>query len=394
MLVKPYLSMKESVDFVFELTGEKINWSTLEELSNVEQLTPVFLFSGYVGCPDGEEIHYDKMKAYFTHNDFFMHQTKNYETYSMFGDADVTEWIEIYSPFIIQNIIKHQSRAYNVSDEVFLFKNLPIGKIDKLDDLKYSRIDFDDVRFSRDELISVFNIKQNKKTAQDELDFYLGAMDKLTERAKSQIKQPSSRSPIEHQRLLIGYSLFTPHHIACLLSNSNPAYEQNNDEYNAYKDLVNNALEAENLNPINDKNQIPAQQVKYWLADFGFVYDNFNDNLPSRLNQPSQQLIDAQHKIADLEQQLAQANEAIVELKRDSVDSDKALYLTPAINIMNKVITEFWINYDPDQPAPKQSTITNWITDNFNGISPALALNIDKVCRHDSAKSGGKYKIR
>ena len=76
MLVKPYLSMRDAVDFVFELTGEQINWSTLEELSNVEQLTPVFLFSGYVSYPDINQktIRYDKMKAYFTHDDFFMHQ--------------------------------------------------------------------------------------------------------------------------------------------------------------------------------------------------------------------------------------------------------------------------------------------------------------------------------
>ena len=62
------------------------------------------------------------------------------------------------------------------------------------------------------------------------------------------------------------------------------------------------------------------------------------------------------------------------------------------MQIMNKVITQFWINYDPSQPAPKQSTITKWITDNFDNISPALALNIDKVCRHSDARSGGKYK--
>jgi hypothetical protein len=62
------------------------------------------------------------------------------------------------------------------------------------------------------------------------------------------------------------------------------------------------------------------------------------------------------------------------------------------MNIMNEVITRFWSKYDPNQPAPKQSTITKWITDNFDGISDALALNIDKVCRHSSARSGGKYK--
>lgn len=106
VLIKEYLSMQETIDFVFERTGEKIDYSTLEELSNVNQLTPVFLFSGYVGYPvDGVTV-YEKMKAYFTHDDFFMHKTRNYQSYSMYGDCDAPEWIEIDTPFTIQRILK------------------------------------------------------------------------------------------------------------------------------------------------------------------------------------------------------------------------------------------------------------------------------------------------
>lgn len=98
-----------------------------------------------------------------------------------------------------------------------------------------------------------------------------------------------------------------------------------------------------------------------------------------------------QPKMTDTTQKLADA-QAKADFKQASPDSDKSLYTTPAINVMNEVITEFWINYSPDQPAPKQSTIIAWITGNFDDISTALALNIDKVCRHPDAKSGGKYK--
>lgn len=279
--------MQETVDFVFELTGEKINWSTLEELSNVEQLTPVFLFSGYVSYPDinHKTIRYDKMKAYFTHDDFFMHKTRNYESYSMHSNADVPEWIEIHSPFTIQNIIKHQSSAYEVHDEVFLFKNPPIGELDKLDDLKYSQIDFDDVRFSRNELIVIFDIKPEKRTAQNEFDFYLGAMGAIKERASAEISRRSKLSLVGNQKILASYALFTPHHIACFLSNENPAYEQNNNMYCAYLDMVKNAIEADVLKPINEKEQLSTEQVKEWLANNNFVYRGFNDGTPTYADQ-------------------------------------------------------------------------------------------------------------
>ncbi|MFZ3074740.1 MAG: hypothetical protein WA114_01015 [Psychrobacter glacincola] len=109
---------------------------------------------------------------------------------------------------------------------------------------------------------------------------------------------------------------------------------------------------------------------------------------PETIEQFREALAAANAKIVDLDSQLTQAR---VDFEQ-AIINNKALYTTPAINIMNAVITEFWINYHPDQPAPKQSTITKWIIDNFDGISDALALNIDKVCRHSDARSGGKYK--
>ena len=109
---------------------------------------------------------------------------------------------------------------------------------------------------------------------------------------------------------------------------------------------------------------------------------------PETIEQFREALAAANAKIVDLHSQLPQAR---VDFEQ-AIINNKALYTTPAINIMNAVITEFWINYHPDQPAPKQSTITKWIIDNFDGISDALALNIDKVCRHSDARSGGKYK--
>lgn len=184
----------------------------------------------------------------------------------------------------------------------------------------------------------------------------------------------------EHQKLLITYALFTPRQIACLLTDYNPAYNHNDDFYNARLDMVENAIQVDTLIPINSEEQIIAKQVKEWLAHHNFIFEGFNDNLQIDINDLDNLAIDYQKRIAELEQEVAQAK------------SNENSYTTPAINIMNKVIIEFWIDYDPSQPAPKQSTITTWIIDNFDGTSDALALNIDKVCRHSDARSGGKYK--
>ena len=344
MLVQEYLSIRQAIDFVFELTGEKIDGSTLEELSNIEKLTPVFLFSGYVGYPDDKSIRYDKMKAYFTHDDFFMHQTRNYESYSMYGDADVPEWIEIHSPFTIQSIIKQQSQAYSVSDEVFLFKNPPIGELDKLDDLKYSHIDFDEVRFSRNELINVFNVKRSYENAQNEFEFYMNAAKTIRDSVTADMNARRDLiEPTGSQRLLISYALFTPHEITCLLSNSNPAYTHNdNDKYNAYRDMVSKAIEAKALNPIDDKEQIPAEQIKSWLARYNFIIRGFNDNLsndtdkipaptvtqtqPPNNEQLIKRLTAANAKIAELENQLAQANAALADKPADDSTEQDHLY--------------------------------------------------------------------
>lgn len=404
MLVQEYLSIRQAIDFVFELTGEKIDGSTLEELSNIEKLTPVFLFSGYVGYPDDKSIRYDKMKAYFTHDDFFMHQTRNYESYSMYSDADAPEWIEIHSPFTIQSIIKQQSQAYSVSDEVFLFKSPPIGELDKLDDLKYSHIDFDEVRFSRNELINVFNVKRSYENAQNEFEFYMNAAKTIRDSVTADMNARRDLiEPTGSQRLLISYALFTPHEITCLLSNSNPAYTHNdNDKYNAYRDMVSKAIEAKALNPINDKEQIPAEQIKSWLARYNFIIRGFNDNLsndtdkipaptvtqtqPPNNEQLIKRLTAANAKIAELENQLAQANAALADKPAD----DKELAPNSQVKVTHMlyaILKEHGYDLSPpkgkgvanDQIVAASQTYKSPVTRNFvaNWLERAHQLDID-----------------
>ncbi|KAB1851984.1 hypothetical protein F4W09_15455 [Acinetobacter tandoii] len=71
-------------------------------------------------------------------------------------------------------------------------------------------------------------------------------------------------------------------------------------------------------------------------------------------------------------------------------------YTTPALEVVQLVIREFWEEYDPDagSPPPKQEFVKQWIADNHPQIeSDALRKAIDQICRHPIAKSGGNKKI-
>lgn len=71
-------------------------------------------------------------------------------------------------------------------------------------------------------------------------------------------------------------------------------------------------------------------------------------------------------------------------------------YTTPALEVVQKVIKEFWEDFDPNNglPPPKQEYVKQWIADNHPQIdSDVLRVAIDKICRHPNAKSGGYKKI-
>lgn len=154
---------------------------------------------------------------------------------------------------------------------------------------------------------------------------------------------------------------------------------------------------------LEDKLNIPVlkfSNIKFLKLDIDNVIEQIRshsqykplNSTHAEIEKPINDDNEVQARVLELTVKLEEAKTEIALLKKDTLSIDKYLYTTPAIDIMDKVIKEFWIDYDPSQPAPKQSTITAWITDNFNDISSALALNIDKVCRHSSARSGGKYK--
>lgn len=82
---------------------------------------------------------------------------------------------------------------------------------------------------------------------------------------------------------------------------------------------------------------------------------------------------------------------------QSQADKPKALpvigeYTTPAMQAMNAVINEFWIDYTPDKIPPKQENVINWIMENY-GFSRNLSLAIEQVARPESAKTGGNKAV-
>lgn len=97
------------------------------------------------------------------------------------------------------------------------------------------------------------------------------------------------------------YELFTPEKIACLLTDSNPAYNHNNDDYNARLDMVSNAIDAGKLTYINSKDEISVEQIKIWLRNNKIIFEGFNDNLSL---EQSMQVTKLQKRIDELEKEL------------------------------------------------------------------------------------------
>lgn len=139
----------------------------------------------------------------------------------------------------------------------------------------------------------------------------------------------------EHQLLMKDYPSFTPHELACFLSDKDPDYINNNNftDFNLSERLVYKALSNGYLSK-NDNDEIKTQEAKEYLYSIGKIYKGFNDNLPpatadkighatitqttptdSQLSQQvasQQPTIESQAKeIADLKVQLASASETI-----------------------------------------------------------------------------------
>lgn len=127
----------------------------------------------------------------------------------------------------------------------------------------------------------------------------------------------------ENQKLMRYFETFTPHDLACFIVDYNPAYNQNDDDFNKAYLLVSKAVNAGVLKP-NTQNEIPKEQVKQYLKSLDWIYKGFNDNLPpatddkighATLTQTMPTNSQLSQQVADLKAQLASATDTIASLQ-------------------------------------------------------------------------------
>lgn len=127
----------------------------------------------------------------------------------------------------------------------------------------------------------------------------------------------------ENQKLMRYFETFTPHDLTCFIVDYNPAYNQNDDDFNKAYLLVSKAVNAGVLKP-NAQNEIPKEQVKEYLKSLDWIYKGFNDNLPpvtadkighATITQTMPTDSQLSQKVADLNAQLASATDTIASLQ-------------------------------------------------------------------------------
>lgn len=89
--------------------------------------------------------------------------------------------------------------------------------------------------------------------------------------------------------------------------------------------------------------------------------------------------IKLKERITELEQQLKQSSQ--------QSKTPNAKYTTDAMEALNAVVDKYWLDYDPEQKnATKQHTIKEFVKEKYPMITDSMALWIDKIARHPSAK--------
>lgn len=121
----------------------------------------------------------------------------------------------------------------------------------------------------------------------------------------------------EYQKQLITYDDFTPEQIICLIIDRDPNYVIYDREFRSYWNMIESAINIEELTAFNEGMQIEAEQVKVWLAQNNYIYEGFNDHIQTDpvayIKQLTERLSAEKLKVAELESQLKEAKSKLAD---------------------------------------------------------------------------------
>lgn len=167
-------------------------------------------------------------------------------------------------------------------------------------------------------------------------------------------------------------------------------YREFQDEYFELK--IFDSLEIEHLTSNSDKlsqgdkgnitgnNDFSDQLVTEVPCELVFISRiELDALLSSETKEDDKTINELNQRIKQLEQQLEQSSQ------QSEIPSVK--YTTDAIEALNAVVDKYWLDYDPKQKnATKQYTIKDFVKKNYPMITDSMALWIDRIARHPSAK--------
>ncbi|MCC3345640.1 hypothetical protein [Psychrobacter sanguinis] len=167
-------------------------------------------------------------------------------------------------------------------------------------------------------------------------------------------------------------------------------YREHQDEYFELK--LFDGLEIEHLTSSSDKlskgdkgiisgikgfsdqlvTEVPCELVFISRAELDALFSTETKSDDKTINELNQ-------RIKQLEQQLEQSSQ--------QSGTPNAKYTTDAMEALNAVVDKYWLDYDPEQKnATKQHTIKEFVKENYPMITDSMALWIDRIARHPSAK--------
>lgn len=165
-------------------------------------------------------------------------------------------------------------------------------------------------------------------------------------------KQKDSILPNGYQQMTMLYDYFTPHQAACFIAGLHPNFNGCDDGLEMGNSVIDGGLKNGKL-VTDDDGQFKADDLKSFLYSKNWIMTGFNDNLPNdtdKIPAPTvkqteppnneqllKKLTAANAKIADLENQLSQAQAELANKPTDSITQSN----TDIHNIKKEAIKQF-----------------------------------------------------